>query len=73
MSIRKFQALAVVACLVAAPTSWAALTTYSQDFEGLNQADPSALGNDGWLVGANVFDSGGGFLYNYFSFPAPNG
>ena len=73
MSIRKLQALAVVACLVVAPSSWAALTTYSQDFEGLNQADPGALGADGWLVGANVFDSGGGFLYNYFSFPAPNG
>lgn len=73
MSIRKLQALAVVACLVVAPSSWAALTTYSQNFEGLNQADPGALGADGWLVGANVFDSGGGFLYNYFSFPAPNG
>ncbi len=73
MSIRKLQMLAVVACLFAAPASWAALTSYSQNFEGLNQADPNSLGNDGWLVGANVFDSGGGFLYNYFSFPAPNG
>ena len=74
MSIRKLQALAVVACLFAAPASWAALTSYSQDFEGLNQADPGALSADGWLVGANVFDStGNNFLYNYFSFPAPNG
>ena len=71
MSIRKLQALAVVACLFAAPASWA--ISYSQNFEGLNQADPGALGADGWLVGANVFDSGGNFLYNYFSFPAPNG
>ncbi len=49
------------------------ISSYSQDFEGLVKADPAALANDGWLVGANVFDPGGGFLYNYFSFPAPNG
>ncbi len=73
MSIRKLQALVVVACLFAAPASWAALTSYTQNFEGLNQASSTALGDDGWLVGANVFDSGGVFLYNYFSFPAPNG
>jgi hypothetical protein len=61
---------ALAAC---AATAAADITTYSQDFEGLNQASPSALGDDGWLVGANVFDSSGGFLYNYFAFPAPNG
>lgn len=49
---------------------------YQQDFESLVQADGSALGNDGWLVGANVFAGpppGGAYLYGYFSFPAPNG
>ncbi len=47
---------------------------YSENFEGLDQSSPSALGDAGWLVGANVFDSSGtNFLYNYFAFPAPNG
>ena len=59
--------------LLAASTGWAQLPSYSQDFESLDQASPTALGDDGWLVGANVFDSGGNYLYNYFAFPAPNG
>jgi cysteine-rich repeat protein len=49
---------------------------YQQDFEALNASSPTALGTDGWLVGANVFAGlppGGAFLYNYFAFPAPNG
>ena len=49
---------------------------YQQDYEALNAVGPTALGDDGWLVGANVFAGlppGGGFLYNYFAFPAPNG
>lgn len=58
--------------LLASP-ALADLSFYSQDFEGLNQADPAALGNDGWLGFANVFDSGGGYLYGYGVFPAPNG
>lgn len=49
----------------------------SQDFEALDPNTPSVLGDAGWLVGANVFSglpgSGGGFIYNYFAFPAPNG
>jgi len=59
-------------CL-AASTGWAQIGSYSQDFEAVDQASPSALADDGWLVGANVFDAGGGWLYNYFAFPAPNG
>lgn len=54
-------------------TAAASITVYSQDFEGLNATSPTALGDDGWLVGANVFSPGGDFLYNYFAFPAPNG
>ena len=50
-----------------------ALTGYAQDFEGLNAADPGALGADGWLVFGNVFGPGvAPFLYNYGPFPAPN-
>jgi len=64
----------VAAFLLLAPAaSWAALTPYSQDFEGLTQADPSALDNDGWLVFGNVFDPGFNYLYGYGPFPAPNG
>ena len=59
--------------LLAASTGWAQIPSYSQDFESLDQASPTALGDDGWLVGANVFDQGGNFIYNYFAFPAPNG
>ncbi len=63
----------VVLALGVVPAAMADISAYSQDFEGLNMASPTALGDDGWLVGANVFDAGGGFLYNYFAFPAPNG
>ena len=56
-----------------ASTGWAQVNDYSQDFEGLDINSPSALGDDGWLVGANVFDAYGNYLYNYFAFPAPNG
>ena len=49
---------------------------YEQDFESLDQMSETVLGDEGWLVGANVFSGstpGGAFLYNYFAFPAPNG
>lgn len=61
-----------VALLLTAGAS-AQIASYSQDFESMNAASATALGDDGWLVGANVFDAGGGFVYNYFAFPAPNG
>ncbi|MEL7449366.1 MAG: PEP-CTERM sorting domain-containing protein [Pseudomonadota bacterium] len=67
-------AVAAMAMCSIAPASWAALSGYSQDFEGLDQGNGAALAEDGWNVGANVFDSTGqNFLYNYFTFPAPNG
>jgi ribosomal protein L14 len=52
---------------------------YDQDFEAMVPGDPpqpvpNSLSEDGWLVGANVFDTDGTtFLYDYFAFPAPNG
>lgn len=79
MSLKKYRTSTTLALLAAmtlmtAPASHAALAGYSQDFEGLNQADSGALAADGWLVGANVFaPDGTSFLYNYFTFPAPNG
>lgn len=56
-----------------ASSAMADLTNYSQNFESLNASDPGALATDGWKVFANVFDSVGGYLYGYGTFPAPNG
>lgn len=67
-------AAASALCLAFAPVSThAQLTNYAQDFESLDPAGSTALSDDGWLVGANILDSGGVFLYNYFAYPAPNG
>lgn len=52
---------------------WAAIIPYSQDFEGLNQADANALSDDGWVIFGNVYDAGGSYIYGYGPFPAPNG
>ncbi|QDV10011.1 hypothetical protein Poly30_55720 [Planctomycetes bacterium Poly30] len=49
------------------------LTAYAQDFESLDMMSPTALGADNWDIFANVFDSGGGYLYGYGVFDAPNG
>ena len=68
-AIGLFLALTVALLPVAAS---AQLAIYTQDFETLIQADPGALGADGWLVFANVFNSGGGYEYGYGVFPAPN-
>jgi hypothetical protein len=65
--------LASALTCVAASTGWAQVNDYSQDFESLDAASATVLGDDGWLVGANVFDPSGGYLYGYFAFPAPNG
>jgi len=65
---------AVVAAVLVGliPAAGLALTPYAQDFELLNQLDPAALGNDGWLVYGNVFDPSWTFLFGYGPFPAPN-
>jgi hypothetical protein len=62
---------AVMICLLPFAAT-AQLAYYSQDFEGLVQADTGALAGDGWLVFGNVFDSGGGYLYGYGPYAAPN-
>lgn len=70
----RVSAILVTACLFLAPTAALCdLAPYSQDFEGLDQADPAALTNEGWLVFANVFFSDGNYHYGYGPFPAPNG
>lgn len=65
-------AAAALICLLPA-AGLAALTSYSQNFETLNQTSPTALSADGWLVYGNVFTPGGTWLYGYGAFPAPNG
>jgi hypothetical protein len=70
------RAIAILAAslLVAAPgTGHAALSAYSQDFEGLLITNPAALSGDGWIVYGNVFTPGGTYIYGYGPFPAPNG
>ena len=44
-----------------------------EDFESLDPNSPTALSDAGWLVFANVFDPGGGYMYGYGPFGAPNG
>jgi len=56
----------------------AAITPYSQNFEAMTPGDPpdpapNDLSADGWNVGGIVTDPMGGFLGQYFAFPAPNG
>ncbi len=63
-------AVAALVCLI--PAASLALLPYSQDFEGLDQADPGALANDGWLVFGNVFGPDWAYWYGYGPFPAPN-
>ncbi len=65
--------IAFVLLLVSQSTSRADLAVYSQNFEGLDITSPTALSGNGWLVFGNVFNPGGGYLYGYGVFPAPNG
>lgn len=64
--------LAVVSLISLMPVASQALMPYSQDFEGLDQSSPSALGDNGWLVYANVFGPDWSYWYGYGTFPAPN-
>ncbi|MEM6639954.1 MAG: VPLPA-CTERM sorting domain-containing protein [Pseudomonadota bacterium] len=71
--LKKAAVLAMTAsALTIAPAAFGALSGYSTDFESLNAGDGAALGGDGWKVFANVFEPGGGFLFGYGPFDAPN-
>lgn len=66
--------LAAVSFMLAAPlASHAALSTYSQNFESLSQASPTALGGDGWKIFGNVFNLDNSYVGGYGVFNAPNG
>jgi hypothetical protein len=62
-------AAAAIVCMV--PFAALAQTPYTQNFEALAPVDGS-LAADGWQVFGNVFDPGGGYLYGYGPYPAPN-
>ncbi len=71
--IRRTRIAFAAALLLALPTvSHAALTAYSQNFESLNAASPSALSGNGWVVYGNVYSPANVYLYGYGTFPAPN-
>ena len=66
--------LAAAAVVLLAPLSGhAALSAYSQNFESLVQASPTALGDDGWKIYGNVFNLDGSYSYGYGVYAAPNG
>jgi hypothetical protein len=74
MNFRTIGAVAAALTLLAPVAGRAALSVYSQNFEGLNAADPSALQNDGWLVYADVYSADGTtWQYGYGAYPAPTG
>ena len=65
---------AAAAAVLTASTSTAQISAYTADFENIVLTDPAALGNAGWQVFGNVFDSTGqNYLYGYGPFVAPNG
>ena len=67
------KAVLLVALVVAmVPASVFALEAYSQDFASISPPAPGALLGDGWVVYANVFTSGGAYLYGYGTYAAPN-
>ena len=72
MKNRAMSFLAVAILVIMIPVSGLALVPYSPDFEGLIPDDTAALGNDGWLVFANVFGPDWSYWYSYGAFPAPN-
>ena len=70
---RKSIGCAIAALALGASGASAQVEAYSQDFEGMDLLDTSALSSDGWLGSVNVFDEFYfGFLYGYYGFPANN-
>jgi hypothetical protein len=73
MKLRIVHVLAAAFLFLAPAAGHADLAPYSQNFDGLVQTDPSALGNDGWKVFGNVFSPDHStYYYGYGPFPAPN-
>lgn len=73
MSMVSPSAVSIALALALPASALAQVPPYSEDFEALQIGDPQALASTGWLAFGNVFDPGGGFLFSYGPFPAPNG
>jgi hypothetical protein len=73
MKYRANALLATAALICLIPAAAFAIDPYLQDFEAMDPASPTVLGDEGWLVYGNVFEVGtGNYLYGYGPFPAPN-
>ncbi|MEM9914417.1 MAG: PEP-CTERM sorting domain-containing protein [Planctomycetota bacterium] len=57
---------------VVAPAGFGQITNYSQDFEGLNAADPAALANDGWNFFATGFNPDNSVSFTFGPIGAAN-
>lgn len=66
-------ALIMLPVMAFAASCHAALVNYSQNFESLVMADSAALGNDGWLAFANVYDTDKITHLSDYGYSAPNG
>jgi hypothetical protein len=73
MTRRLLAVIGMLAALAWPLSAHGDITTYTQNFEGLDKTDPNALSADGWKYFANVFNSSGGYQYGYGGFGAPNG
>ncbi|MBL8049374.1 MAG: hypothetical protein JNJ45_11905 [Chthonomonas sp.] len=73
MQLKTTRSLVLLFGAALATGASANLSNYTQNFDSLNAASPSALSDDGWKVFGNVFNPSGGYLYGYGTFPAPNG
>jgi hypothetical protein len=65
-------AIAAAGLMVPAVQSMAALSSYSQDFESLSQATPSALSGSGWNTYVNLFSPDHSSYYYGYGFPSGN-
>ena len=73
MNLRAIAAVPGALLFGAPGIAHAALSAYSQNFEGLVITSPTALSGDGWVVYGNVFTPGNVYIYGYGPYPAPNG
>ncbi|MFN9183279.1 MAG: PEP-CTERM sorting domain-containing protein [Planctomycetota bacterium] len=78
MTRRLFALIGMLAAMAWPIAAHGDITTYTQDFEGLELAGsstsaPNSLSNDGWKVYGNVFLANGSYQYGYGPFAAPNG
>ena len=73
MKTMKLACAAAIALGTTVTMSSAQIAAYAQNFESMDPMGETVLADDGWGVGANVWDEFYfSYLYGYFVFPAPN-